>query len=328
MGNVAENFLRDQLLDRRQRLEGILAGSKEHAQLTQLLNDVDSALQRMDDGSYGLCDACHEPVEQDRLLADPLVRYCLDHLTDEGRRALEQDLQLASQMQRALLPQQDWRLGGWEILHHYAPLGPVSGDYCDVIVQENDSDNFFFALGDAAGKGIAASMLMAHLHAIFRTLLAARPPLCELVQQAGRAFCESTVSPYFATLACGRAAPDGRVEIINAGHCRPLLIHGGQVTKLEPGGLPLGLFCEGQYETQSVRLKSGDSLFLYTDGMTEAQSREGEEFGEPRVTEAVMKCHRLRPREFMEEFLKTHADFRQGERAKDDLTLLLIRRTA
>jgi phosphoserine phosphatase RsbU/P len=327
MGNVTENFLRDQLLDRRQKLESILAGSQEHAQLTQLLNDVDSALQRMDDGSYGICETCHEPVEKDRLLADPLVRYCLDHLTEEGRRALEQDLELASQMQRALLPQQDWRLGGWEIRHHYAPLGPVSGDYCDVIVQENDSNNFFFVLGDAAGKGIAASMLMAHLHAIFRTLLAARLPLCELVRQAGRAFCESTVSPYFATLACGRAAPDGGIEIINAGHCRPLLIRGGQVTPLEASGLPLGMFCDGQYETQSARLESGDSLFLYTDGMTEAQSREGEEFGEQRLAEAAMRHHTLRPRQFMEEFLKAHADFRRGERAKDDLTLLLIRRT-
>lgn len=326
MGNVTENFLREQLLDRREKLESVLAGSKEHAELTQLLSDVDSALERLDDGSYGLCEACHEPVGKDRLLADPLVRYCLDHLTTEGRRALEQDLELAARMQRALLPRQDLQLGGWEIFHHYAPLGPVSGDYCDVIAQENDSDSFFFALGDAAGKGVAASMLMSHLHAIFRTLLAAKPPLCELVRQAGRAFCESTVSPYFATLACGRAGADGSLEIINAGHCRPLLIRAGIATRLEPTGLPLGMFCDGQYEAQTARLEPGDSLFLYTDGATEAQSRDGEEFGEQRLAEAAMRYHTLAPRASLERLLETLADFRSGERPSDDLTLLLIRR--
>lgn len=326
MGNVTGDVLRGQLLDRRQRLESIIAGSAEHTQLTQLLSEVDSALRRMEDGSYGICEACHEPVEKDRLLADPLTRYCLDHLTVEGRRALEQDLELAAQMQRALLPRQDWRLGGWEVSHHYAPLGPVSGDYCDVIVQENDSDHFFFALGDAAGKGVAASMLMAHLHAIFRTLLGARLPLGDLVERAGRAFCETTVSPYFATIACGRAAPDGAVELINAGHCRPLVIRGGQVTRLDASGLPLGMFCEGQYETQTARLKPGDSLLLYTDGLTEARSSGGEEFGEQRLTEAATHCHTLPPREFLQGLLESLANFRGAERSADDLTLMLIRR--
>jgi phosphoserine phosphatase RsbU/P len=326
--NITENFLRDQLLDRRHRLEAVLPGSPEHAQLTQLLSEVDSALERIDNGSYGICEACQEPVEKDRLLSDPLVRYCLDHLNEAGRRALEQDLELAAQMQRALLPEPNLRRDGWEIHYHYAPHGPVSGDYCDVIVPEDDSDHFFFALGDAAGKGVAASMLMAHLHAIFRTLTASQLPVHHMVERAGRIFRESTMSPYYATLVYGRAKPSGEIEITNAGHCNPWLIRNGKVTPLEAGGLPLGLFSEGQYATETVILCPGDSLFLYTDGMLESRSSTGEEFGDHRLAEAVIQNHSLPPGEFIEGCLNSLARFCAGERTSDDLTLMLIRRVA
>jgi phosphoserine phosphatase RsbU/P len=326
--NVTENFLRGQLQDRRQKLEAVLPGSHDHTQLTQLLSEVDSALERMDSGTFGICEACHEPVEQDRLLADPLVRYCLDHLSESARRELERDLELAALMQRSLLPEQNLRHAGWEIRHHFAPLGAVSGDYCDVMVRESSGDGLFFALGDAAGKGVAASMLMAQLHAIFRTLLASQPPfaLGAMLERAGRIFCETTMSPYFATLVCGRAHPHGEIEIANAGHCTPLLIRRGEVTRLEGGGLPLGLFCEGTYAAQTLRLERGDSLLLYTDGLLEARSAAGEEFGEPRVAELAARGHALAPERFIEDCVAALEEFRRGERPLDDLSLMLIRR--
>src|SRR5208283_1849594 len=95
---------------------------------------------------------CHESVDKDLLLADPLVRLCLDHLSADQRRALEQDLELAGQLQRGLLPETDLRFGGWSVCYHYRPLGLVSGDYCDLVVRENGSTNLFFALGDVSGK--------------------------------------------------------------------------------------------------------------------------------------------------------------------------------
>jgi phosphoserine phosphatase RsbU/P len=327
MDSVTGNFLRDQLLDRRQRLESVIPGSGEHALLSQLLNQVDSALERMEQGSYGICEVCHESVEKERLLANPLARYCLDHLTADGRRALEQDLALASQMQTALLPKQDLRSDGWEISHHYAPHGAVSGDYCDVILQENEFGNCFFAVGDAAGKGIAASLLMTHLHAIFRTLLPAHPPLESLMEQAGRIFRESTMATYFATLVCGRAKPSGEIEIVNAGHCPPVLVHGGQATRLEGSSLPLGLFWEGEYSAQNLRLGKGDCLLLYTDGVSECRSRNDEEYGEDRLVKALCKGNYASSGEFIEECLRDLADFRGDAPPLDDLTLMAIRRT-
>src|SRR4051794_39447597 len=113
MNAVRGTLLRTQLLERRERLESAIAEFEEPTHLVHLLQEVDTALQQMDTGSYGLCEVCHDPIEEDRLTADPLLRNCLDHLTPGQRRALEQDLDLASQIQNGLLPKQSLSFAGW-----------------------------------------------------------------------------------------------------------------------------------------------------------------------------------------------------------------------
>jgi sigma-B regulation protein RsbU (phosphoserine phosphatase) len=188
MATVEIAFLHNQLEDRRRRLEQAIALAPQNGGLVGLLREVDSALERMTKGTYGLCQECHETVEQDRLLADPLVCYCLDHLTDLQRAALQRDLDLASEVQRNLLPERNLSAGCWETSYHYAPIGPVSGDYCDLIPGDGQ---MFFALGDVSGKGVAASMLMTQLHALFRSLTSMGLPLGQIVTHANRVFCES-----------------------------------------------------------------------------------------------------------------------------------------
>ena len=144
------------------------------ASLSNLLSEVDAALARMDKGSYGLCETCHDTGEADRLLANPLERFCLDHLTNEERRGLESDLLLAARIQQTLLPSPNFAPSGWDVRYHYAPAQVVSGDYCDVF---ESKAGLVFLLGDVSGKGIAASMLMSHLHATFRSLADAELPL-------------------------------------------------------------------------------------------------------------------------------------------------------
>src|SRR6202049_4018397 len=141
MATLETAFLHDQLEERKRRLQVAIAVAPPNAGLAGLLHEVDSALERMAKGSYGLCQECHETIEQDRLLADPLVRYCLDHLTESQRAALQRDRDLASQVQRNLLPQVNLQAGGWDTSYYYAPLGPVSGDYCDLI--PSDGQLFF-----------------------------------------------------------------------------------------------------------------------------------------------------------------------------------------
>ena len=134
----------------------------------------------------------------ERLIANPLTRLCLDHLSPKEQRALEDDLELAARIQTGLLPQPSQKIDGWEIAYHYQPAGIVSGDYCDLI--SSDDQSLLFVLGDVSGKGVAASMLMAHLQAMFRTLISINLPLEEIVERASRVFCESTLPTHYATL--------------------------------------------------------------------------------------------------------------------------------
>ncbi|NIN68048.1 MAG: SpoIIE family protein phosphatase, partial [Anaerolineae bacterium] len=185
---------------------------------------------------------------------------CLGCLTPDQQRALQQDLDLASRIQTQLLPSKNLSLGGWEACYHYEPAGPVSGDYCDLVSPETEGGDLFFLLGDVSGHGVAASMLMAHLHAMFHSLIAVGLSADQLVERANRIFCESTISADYATLVCGRAGKSGEVEVCNAGHCPPLLVQGGEITGMDATGLPVGIFSSAEYSVQKVQLARGDSL--------------------------------------------------------------------
>ena len=325
MATVEIAFLHGQLEERKKRLEAAMAGAPHNDGLAHLLREVDSALQRMDKGTYGLCDVCHDSVEKDRLLADPLVRYCLDHLSEEQRIALQRDLDLAAQVQRKLLPEANLRVDGWETSYHYSPVGPVSGDYCDLIPSNG---HLFFALGDVSGKGVAASMLMTQLHALFRGLAGMNLPLGQMVAQANRVFCESALAGLYATLVCGQTKPNGEVEIHNAGHWPAVLVGRGGVLRIESTGLPLGMFHDTEFAATRVQLAPGDTLFLYTDGLCEARDTSGAEYGVERVMRLVRQNAARIPRELITASLDDLRAFSGAASRLDDLTLLAIRRQA
>jgi sigma-B regulation protein RsbU (phosphoserine phosphatase) len=263
-------------------------------------------------------------VERDRLLADPLVRYCLDHLSKRERDALQRDLDLASQVQRNLLPQVGLRVGNWETSYHFAPVGAVSGDYCDLIASDGQ---LLFLLGDVSGKGVAASMVMAQLHALFRSLTAMALPLGEIVSHVNRFFCESSLAGQYATLVCGLAKPNGDVEIHNAGHCPAIVAGRGGVTSIHSTGLPLGMFRETEFSATHVQLEAGDTLFLYTDGLSEA-SNEGNEYGVDRVMKVVHQHAARQPHELIAACLDDVRAFTNGAPGFDDMTFMAVRHCA
>jgi sigma-B regulation protein RsbU (phosphoserine phosphatase) len=182
-------------------------------------------------------------------------------------------------------------------------------------------------LGDVSGKGVAASMLMAQLHAMFRTLISVGLPLNQLVERASRVFCESTLPTHYATLVCGRADSSGGVEICNAGHLPPLVARAsGGVSVIEATGLPLGVFCNEQFDCARVRLAEGDALLLYTDGLSESQNILGEEYGRERLSSLVGERRALAPGELIKTCVRDLSAFRAGTPVTDDLTILALRR--
>jgi phosphoserine phosphatase RsbU/P len=324
MSDWDTSVLRAELLDRRARLESASVSHVDAGDVGRLLQQVNAALERMDRGSYGLCDVCHDTIEKDRLLADPLICVCLDHMDAVQRRALEGDLELALRVQSKLLPERNMRWAGWTAHFHYQPAGVVSGDFCDLA--RPDSQRLFFLVGDVAGKGVAASLLMSHIHGTFRALLSLGTPIGEMVERANRLFCGSTMPSHYATVTCGFASGSGEVEICNAGHCPSLVLRNGCIETLEATGLPLGLFSDGHYSAFRIQLDKGESLLLYTDGLTEARNRSDDEYGLSRLMALSGKNRDLPPEQISSACLEDLQAFLAGAQRTDDLTVLVMQR--
>jgi sigma-B regulation protein RsbU (phosphoserine phosphatase) len=312
--------LRDQLLLRRQKL-GTAIQKSQTANLVQLLEQVDKALEKVNAGTYGLCESCMGTVEAERLITDPLTNLCLDCLKPSEARALEQDLALAARIQAGLLPRADVSAAGWNVAFHYQAAGLVSGDYCDLMPYGKD---LYFMVGDVSGKGVAASLLMANLHAMFRALIPTGLPLPQLVGRANRIFSESTLPMQYATLVVGRAGTDGEVEICNGGHLAPFHISAGGVNAIDSSALPIGMFLDQEFPSVRFNASPGDSLVLYTDGLTESSTTGGSEYGDQRLETVLHASRHQCARQLLEACIKDHLAFRNGTAVFDDQTLMVL----
>ena len=324
MDTVLENNLKGQLLDRRKRLQEVVDLKSSNDYLLHLLKEVNSALERIDKGTYGICEVCHDPIEEDRLLVDPLVKVCLGDLDHHQQKTLEMDLELASKMQNALLPKKDLNSKYWDTGYVYLPAGPVSGDYCDIISLSNNE--LLFVLADVTGKGVAASMLMTQIHAIFHSLSAFEMPLEILLEQVNRLICESAAFSHFATLVCGKIYPNGEVEIINAGHCLPIVLKKYDIINIDSSTMPLGLFCNMQYNVQRLKMEKGESLIIYSDGLSEAMGKENEEYGESRIINFAKNNFEIPPQEFINSLVNDVTEFVGNSKMNDDLTIMVIKK--
>jgi sigma-B regulation protein RsbU (phosphoserine phosphatase) len=288
------------------------------------LQEVDAALERFESGTYGICESCHDTIEPDRLIANPLERFCLDHLSASEQRALEDDLTLAAQIQRGLLPKHSVRVGGWHFDYAYEPARIVSGDYVD-IVHDGDED-LYFVLGDVSGKGVAASMLMTKLHTVFRSLVPLQLGVDQLTERASRLFGDSTLPGQYATLICGRASKHGTVSICNAGHPPALLNRCGKVEQISATGLPLGMFPNQTFSADNLSLESGDSLLLYTDGVPDTLDSGNEEYGRARLINMATRSASCDPEELVTSCLSDVSTFRGLSPRFDDISIMAIRR--
>lgn len=316
--------IKEQLYERKERLENVVQNMNDPSRLFNLLKEVDAALERMDNGTYGMCDVCHDPIEVDRLLVDPLITVCLDHLNKEQQRTLELDLEMAAKIQHGLLPKNNALINGWEFSYYYNPLHAVGGDFCDLIPQ--GSDSLLFVLGDVAGKGISASLMTSHLHALVRSLLSFNLPLTEIVKRSNMLFCESTIGSNYATMVFGKANTNGEVEICVAGHNPPLLVQEGRLVSIHATGIPVGLFCNFDYEATKITLTPGDFILLYTDGLTESVFNEVE-YGEKRLQERLLDTMKFSPTNVIDYLIKDQKSYLKDSPPTDDVTIAVIRKS-
>lgn len=229
----------------------------------------------------------------------------------------------AGHLQRMLLPPSPFTANGWTAVHHFEPAGSLSGDYVDLVPF---GDRLYFMLGDASGKGAAASLVMAQVHAMFRTLIPFELSLDDLMARASGLLCSNSLPSQYATLVSGYVTTGGDVVIANAGHPPPLVIAGERHTDVEATGVPMGLFCESQFSATRLTFAPGDTLLVYSDGLTEARDSSDEEYGAPRVERVATVAAQQSVENLVAAAVRDQASFRAGCPNTDDVTVLAIRR--
>ena len=242
------------------------------------------------------------------------------------KERLQSELEIASEVQNQLFPRSAPSLRTIELVGVCEPASMVSGDYFDYLVLPNG--NLAVALGDVAGKGISAALLMASIQSIMRTQLAsaANPSTAAVVAQLNRQLYANTAPEKYATFFFGIYDEDSRIlTYTNAGHLPPLLVRNGKAIPLEVTGTVVGAFPVARYEEESVKIEKGDLLIIYTDGITEPENAYGEEFGTERLTETAARHQACEPREIVMRIMEAVGLWSSAPELPDDMTVVIAR---
>ncbi len=242
------------------------------------------------------------------------------------KQRMEDELLIARDIQKGLLPSVLPSIPGFDIAAANISSKQVGGDYYDVIPADNN--RHVIAIGDVSGKGTPAALLMASIQASIRALVPLNLSLSELTGRVNDLMCENTGGNKFVTFFWGFVDPVAMtLNYVNAGHNYPYLIHAdGSIDRLDKGGMILGVLKTVMpYEEATVKLKHGDLLLLFTDGVSEAMSHDSMEYGEERI-EAVLKKHGCEPAQriidLLHEDIIQHAD---GAQQSDDITMMVLK---
>jgi sigma-B regulation protein RsbU (phosphoserine phosphatase) len=243
------------------------------------------------------------------------------------RERMNREIEIAREVQQRLFPQRIPEIAGVGLAGMCRPASEVGGDYYDLI--EMEDGHLGFAIGDVSGKGISASLIMASLRASLRGLILNDPgDLAQMMQKVNRLVYEASSSSRYATFFFAVLDPQTReFRYVNAGHNPPVLVKqvSGELRRLEACGPVVGLLPFAAYQTGSLILEPGDLLIAYTDGISEAMTAEDEEWGEPRMLEAVPRQPAASAAEVLEKIFRAADEFTAGAEQHDDMTLLVMK---
>lgn len=245
------------------------------------------------------------------------------------KQLLEKELQIASEIQNALLPKEIHQPQNYEIFASNLPALQIGGDYFD-IVKLNDY-HYAIVIADVSGKGTPAALLMANLQSVVRAYLKTdieKFDLIKATEQINSLICENTESDKFITFFWGILdTKNNTFKYVNAGHNPTLIFSENKIYELTKGGMMIGVYDLGfNYEQENVNINQNDILLFYTDGITESQNPDGKEYGIERVKSIVKNHLNKSPAELGEIILNDIKNFTNNSPLFDDQTLIIIKR--
>ncbi|MGI8542294.1 MAG: SpoIIE family protein phosphatase [Aridibacter sp.] len=249
-------------------------------------------------------------------------------LTEERikRERMERELELATEIQQRFQPSSPPNIEGYQLQGISFACYEIGGDYYDFIPRQNG--NMLIALGDVSGKGTAAALLMSSLHAAIHAQAAANSSLTESVKAVNEYLVVNTPTNRFITFFVAELDPkSGELKYINAGHNPPLVARADRsVIELESGGFPLGIMPLAEFELGNIKLEHNEFVVIFSDGVSEAESVDGEEFGVERLTNVIKENMHKSAAGLRDKIEFALSNFTTTAPANDDITLVIVKR--
>jgi len=242
----------------------------------------------------------------------------------EEKSRLEREMRVAAEIQQALLPPRLFASGPIELAGTTIPCRAIGGDFYEYV--ELGEGNVSFAVCDVSGKGPGAALLAAAIQGILASSAEARLSPGEAMAGLNRTLVRRSIDRRFATIAFGQIDGDGRLKLTSAGHNPTYLLKAdGTLSKLDKGGLMVGIFPGLSYDEDQVVLAPGDRLILYSDGVTEAESSSTEQYEEARLEECLRGSSTGTPDDIVRTLIESVRTFADGYAQADDITVLVVR---
>lgn len=277
--------------------------------------------------------------EKGSLLA-PHTRTALDTLATEAgvaienarlyretleKARIEHELKIAAEIQKALLPEGSHSGPFFQSAGTSVQARAIGGDFFDM--QDMPDGQFGFLVGDVAGKGPAAALLTSKILGIFSAFVSVGDSPEQTVDHINKVLTRRQIDARYATLLYGQLSADGKLRFCNAGHNPPLIYGADGLRRIETGGMPVGMFEVAPYSCDTITMMPGDTMVLYSDGVTEAHNVAGEEFGEARLVQVMERYTRGSADVVLEQIIDAVKEFAHGAEQYDDVTALVVKYT-
>jgi sigma-B regulation protein RsbU (phosphoserine phosphatase) len=307
----------------------VMLGPSTEQSVICCVDVIDEVIAKADSKTLGKCEVCHEDVNPELLEVDYTASVCIDHLSERERRQLEGELELAKNVQKMLLPQETPNIPGLEIAAFSRPAQILGGDYFDFIDFRNGFHGL--AIADVAGHGVSASLHMASIQALLRTLVPVNKSPAEVMRQVHKLFIHNIRFETFVTFFIGAFDSSTKsLTYCNAGHQPPLVLNKTKTEKesvemLWPTGAAIGLVEEANLAEKTIELREEDLLIMYTDGVTEAVNPQNQEFGRERLAKLSQQVNNVPVKKLIQEIRKSLDGFSEGKPLVDDTTIVICR---
>lgn len=284
----------------------IAAQSQQKESQAPVINGVLYLDSRL--ASHGLSSLSRDILNTVATEAAALIETAQLAQAEQNARLYQKELAIAATIQQRLMTVVIPEVHYAKLRARSLPCQEIGGDFYDAVLADG---NLFLVLADICGKGVSAAILASILQGMIYSQLVSHVPLAEIASAVNRFLCVKKLGEKYATCNVLKVTPSGDCEFLNCGHVPPVRLQDGKIVRPSEGNLPLGLIPTAEFETYNFKLKPGERMVLVSDGVNEAQNREGDFFGDERLESTVLAGYDL---------FAAVSDFAQGAPPSDDCT--------